>query len=347
MHRHLHWYLVLAIIASGITSAAALMPTNQVSPSLPAPPIVLIPQLSGDTSSWTLTAVGDIMLDRYVRTLTTKFGSDYPFASIHSELTGDIVVANLEGPFTSHPSVATDTHLVFTFHPKLAPSVKSNGITAVSLANNHTLNFGQTGLEQTRQTLTAAGLNFFGDPKNHSGFVQTQTINGRAVALIGYVGLFDGLDKIIADVQQAKKSGATVIVMTHGGTEYNLKFTARQQADYHQLIDAGADMVIGAHPHVVEPVEVYKGKLIAYSLGNFIFDQFFSTDTQVGLMLKITFDRQHTTYNIFPLDLTKSQPKVAQGALRQRLLDRLADTSVVSLAERDMIRQGQLTLVTP
>lgn len=297
------------------------------------------------TRAWTLTAVGDIMLDRHVRTLIGRYGQSYPFSQIQSQLTGDRVVANLEGPFTNSRSRATDTSLIFTFDPTLAPTLKSSGFTTLSLANNHTLNYGLAGLTSTRATLHSAGLDYFGDPSNRRNAYVTNLIGRQRVTWLGYHGLVAGLPAIVTDVRNAHAKGEYVIVMAHSGTEYNLKFTSRQQSEYHQLVDAGADLVIAAHPHVIEALEIYKSKLIAYSLGNFVFDQYFSTETQLGLMLKFTFNLQPKTCNLslIPLDLTKSQPKVATGLLRQRVLNRLAQTSVVSAAQRDMIRTGQLS----
>lgn len=298
------------------------------------------------TTQWNMTAVGDIMFDRYVRTLINTYGPDYPFTAIRSQLTGDVVMANLEGPITTSTSVATNTRLIFTFDPKTAPALKRAGFTTLSLANNHTLNFGQTGLTATRTTLRANGLNFFGDPSNRTDYHLTKTINGRRVTFLGYHGLAKGIETVLTDVRRAHAKGELVIVMAHSGTEYNLKFTARQQTDYRRLIDAGADVIIAAHPHVVEPIEIYKNKLIAYSLGNFVFDQYFSSDTQQGLMLKLTFGSQ-LTIKFIPLDLTRVQPKVAGDALRQKILNRVATTSIGTRAQKSMLASGSLTLPSP
>lgn len=286
------------------------------------------------------------MYDRWVRSLAEKHGYAYPLENITPALTGDVVVGNLEGPITSNASVATDTHLVFTFDPKTAPVLRQAGFTTLSLANNHTLNFGQSGLTTTRAALDRAGLASFGDPRNRSGYTYTRNINGQRVALVGYHGLAAGLETVVSDVQEARANSDVVIVMAHGGSEYNLGFTTKQQHDYHALIDAGADLVIAAHPHVVEPLEIYHHKLIAYSLGNFIFDQYFSADTQQGLLMHLTFGSE-LTVTLAPLDLTKSQPKVAESTLARTLLQRLASTSIATNDQLAMIRSGTLTLPLP
>ncbi len=326
---------LFAPIARTVVATVTVPPVILAASETTAPPA---------SSNWSLTVVGDIMLDRYMRTTIQKNGADFPWKNIKDQLTGDVVLANLEGPFTNHASVATDTHLIFTFDPSLAPSLKTNGITTLSLANNHSYNFGQSGLDQTRQTLEVAGLNYFGDPKNKSGFINRQTINGKTISFIGYIGLVSEFPAILDDVALAHKRGDYVIVMAHWGTEYNLNASSRQRTDAHALIDAGADMIIGAHPHVVEPVEIYNGKFIAYSLGNFIFDQYFSFDTQQGLMLKINFSDGQTKISFIPLDLTKSQPKIDDEVNRTKMLLRLAKDSLVTESQRAEIETGKLTL---
>ncbi len=296
-------------------------------------------------ASWSLTAVGDIMLDRHVREQMKVKGNMYPFAKIAPQLKGaEVVLGNLEGPITANRSVATNNHLVFTFEPTVAPILKRVGLTTLSLANNHTLNFGQSGLISTRAALKKSGLEYFGDPKNRTGYHLTKTINHQQVVFLGYHGLVGGLDTVLLDVQRAHQKGEYVMVMAHSGVEYSLMFTARQQQDYRRLIDAGADLIIGAHPHVVEPLEVYHGKLIAYSLGNFIFDQYFSADTQQGLLLNMIFSSSTMTINIIPLLASNGQVAAAVGTVKTKLLERLAKSSVVTSAVRDNIRAGSFII---
>ncbi len=302
-------------------------------------------QLKANT--WTLTTVGDIMLDRYVHSAMLKNGAMFPFAKITNELKGsDVALGNLEGPFTANRSIATNTKLIFTFDPKYASTLKQVGFTTLSLANNHTLNFSQAGLQSTRTTLQKSGLDFFGDPQNKTNYHLTKTLGGRQVTFLGYHGLVGGLDSVLTDIHRAHQKGEYVIIMAHAGTEYNLKFSSAQQRDYKQLIDAGADMVLGAHPHVVEPIEIYKGKLIAYSLGNFVFDQYFSADTQQELMLKMKFTNTAVTVTLVPLMSIRSQVQVATQRMSATMLNRLATSSIVPTNIRQNIRDGQFTLST-
>ena len=307
---------------------------------------IFLPQRAlGATGGWSLTFVGDIMLDRNVRTEIQRHGFEALVAKVQREFTGDMVVANLEGPFTNSTKHAVPGgSLSFTFEPYLAKKLRTAGITTVSLANNHTLNQGLSGLTMTRNTLLKAGIEYFGDPANRRGYIVKKNINGTRIAYIGHHGLVAGLANTLADIRAAKKVSDVVIVMPHEGTEYQLKFSAKQQSDYRQMIDAGATMVIGAHPHVVQPIEIYKGKPIAYSLGNFIFDQYFSADTQQGLLLHISGTGSKVkTISLVPVQSTRSVVSVASPAVRTRMLQRITSTGIFGPTTRKSILTGTVS----
>lgn len=312
-------------------------------------PLTLHRAHAAPVNTWSLTAVGDIMLDRYVWTKIQSKGTMFPFANIQNRLKGaDVVLANLEGPFTSSKKHAlTANTLFFNFDPVMAPILKKVGFTTLLLGNNHTLNQGQAGLDSTRAVLKKNGLEYYGDPKNRSGNTLTKTLNGEKVTFIGYDNLDGAITNVVADVRAAHKRGDYVIVTPHWGTEYQLGIQKKLQTQARQLIDAGADMILGGHPHVVEPFEVYKGKFIAYSLGNFVFDQYFSVDTQQELMIKLIFSPSSVTINLLLMFSKNSQPSTANGMIRQKLLDRLANTSAMSQTLRDGIRHGSITISRP
>lgn len=297
-------------------------------------------------NDWNLTFVGDIMLDRNVRTTIQARGFESLVAPIKSELQGDLVIANLEGPFTNSTKHAVSGgSLSFTFEPYLAKKLRAAGFTTVSLANNHTLNQGVAGLTMTRTTLKKAGIQYFGDPSNRHGFGMVRNVNGTRIAFIGHHGLVSGLDITLRDIKEAKSVADVIIVFAHEGTEYQLKFTSRQQQDYRRMIDAGATMVIGAHPHVVEPIEIYKGKFIAYSLGNFIFDQYFSADTQQGLLLHISGNGATPKKVTFvPVQSKRSAVSPASAVVRTSLLRRISQNSVASSAIKKQLLSGVINL---
>lgn len=317
---------------------------KRISGILVALALFLPVQAHAATGEWALTFVGDIMLDRQVRQEIQARGFERLVANIKQELSGDLVIANLEGPFTNSTQHAVvGGSLSFTFEPYLAKKLRAAGFTTVSLANNHTLNHGQAGLDLTRTTLKNAKIKYFGDPKNRRGFIYTTIVSGTRISFVGHHGLVSGLPNTLADIRAAKKVSDVVVVMPHQGTEYQLKFSSKQQSDYRNMIDAGASMVIGAHPHVVQPIELYKGKLIAYSLGNFLFDQYFSADTQHGLLLHVSGVGSKTKNITFvPLQGKRSVVSPASTTVRAALLRRISLTSIAGPITKKAILTGTI-----
>jgi poly-gamma-glutamate synthesis protein (capsule biosynthesis protein) len=231
--------------------------------------------------SATIIVGGDMQFDRYIRQVSDTVSPDYPFSCIDSVIrNADLAVANLEGPITDNPStsmgtvVGTSDNYTFTFPPRTAALLKRHNIGIVNIGNNHILNFGAAGLRSTRSYLDAAGVGWFGDSA-----IATTTVQGIPIAFINYNQFSPG-------PMPTFPPGYISIVYTHWGEEYQ-GATENEKALAHRFIDAGADIVIGSHPHVVQEHEVYKGKNIYYSLGNFIFDQYFSSAVTHGLLLKV------------------------------------------------------------
>lgn len=278
----------------------------------------------------TILAFGDMMLDRKVREQINKNGPEYPFALIKDFLVGnDVVVANAEGPFTHNNSVTLgkkDAPLNFTFDSAILPTLKKLGFTLLDQANNHSLNFGVAGLGQSTSSIESAGLNWFGDPRNKVTGLYIAKIRGEKVAFIGYNEFaYQGKDSILQAIKDVKKDVSFIVVYPHWGEEYKLGFTFAQQKLAREFIDAGADVVIGTHPHVIEPVEMYKNKPIFYSVGNFIFDQAANAPTGRGLAVKISLAQDSAMYDLFPFSIVKQQAFLMTGEQRQTELDRLGE----------------------
>ncbi len=239
---------------------------------------------------------GDIMLDRNVAKAMGERGTDYLFENIKGENRGldprvDLTVANLEGPFAP-ARVKTTKSIAFRFDPKYATELKNAGFDAVSLANNHTLDMGWANVDFTHATLDAAGLPYFGDQlREGKEFTYVTSTPGGTIAFVGFNNTDHVMDlkKIAAVLEDAETRASTTIVMMHWGDEYKRISNTNQRTFARFLIDNGAEAVIGAHPHVIQEAELYAGKPIFYSLGNFVFDQYFSTETQEGLSLGLTF----------------------------------------------------------
>ncbi len=289
---------------------------------------------------------GDVMLDRNVRTrMATAHSLEYPFALIKQspELfdSQDIRVANLEGPVTAtHQSPIKS--IDFAFDPSVVQMLHDVGIAAVSQANNHTLDQGRLGAKQSHDVLQDGGIIAFGDQtrsdvESSTGFI---TLDSGVVALVG-LNITDtpiNRTEVQKTIESARAKAQKVIVVIHWGAEYKVSPNKTQIELAHWFIDQGVDAVIGGHPHWMESVEMYKGKFIAYSLGNFIFDQDWSVETRYGLALRLT----NNSVSLYPIHIIASQPVLTVGKERQDRLDRLAVFSDPALS--DAIRRGEIPL---
>ena len=242
--------------------------------------------------------LGDLMFDRHIRRVAARKGHDFILAEVGEFLRDhDLVVANLEGPITDAPPVSLDAkwneprHYAFTFDKDLAPALKRHGITLVNLGNNHILDFGPEGLEATRRYLDLAGVEHFGDPPAGGPRFLIKQINGIKVGLLNY-NQFSARDlsDTLSDLRTLRSRADLVMVYAHWGLEYGKTPGEDQIETAHALIDHGADLIIGSHPHVIQEKEIYRGKRIYYSLGNFIFDQYFRPATRRGLAVKVAID---------------------------------------------------------
>lgn len=259
--------------------------------------------------------VGDIMLGRYVETLMDANGSQYPFEHIEPLLASrDFVFGNLEGPIVYDHAQTPNFSTSFSFSEDKADVLADNHFDAVSLANNHTLDQGALGYENTHEILDANGIQYSGHAtKMGQEFVLSTDVGNENVNFISFNTTFptNDEDEAVKTVKSiAQSSQDLIIVNVHWGTEYELTSNASQQEFAHRLIDAGADLIVGHHPHVVEEVERYEGKLIFYSLGNFIFDQYFSGDVQEGLAVSIALEPDRMLFRLYPLQSSRSQVRL-------------------------------------
>lgn len=265
-------------------------------------------------------AFGDLMLDRDLKRLMNQHGNDYPFEKIFSEdgvnvSEYDLVSANLEGPVVSAPR-RSDLFPQFAFDPEVAPGLlKKFGFNLFNLANNHTWDHNAKGWESTLKSLHEAGIATVGHPKNNfdTDIFETEYHGIK----VGFIGITDVLKPFPVDWVEAKKKvkelksrNNFVVLMVHWGKEFKTESSLRQQDKAHGMIDAGVDLIIGHHPHVVQESEIYKDKYIYYSLGNFVFDQYFSKEAQEGLGLDVRLQLGGTVkIREIPFVIEKGQPK--------------------------------------
>jgi poly-gamma-glutamate synthesis protein (capsule biosynthesis protein) len=247
--------------------------------------------------------VGDLMFDRGIRYYALKNGgNEFIFEKISPTLlSNDLVVANLEGPITSAKSMSITAKqdrpesITFTFDPSLAKTLFNENIRMVDLGNNHILNFGAQGVEETEKYLNQAGVEYFGVPQTKQSIIKD--INGIKIAFVSYNyyefrgDLAKAQKAAIDEIKKVRPLADVVIVFCHWGDEYKLNNNEAQKILAHQFIDQGTDLVIGSHPHIIQPMEEYNGKRIYYSLGNFIFDQYFNENVRNGLGVVVKIDK--------------------------------------------------------
>lgn len=246
---------------------------------------------------------GDMMFDRYIRQMSVDKGYDHILADVSEKLnTADLVVANLEGPVTDsesqslHSEIGSYDNYIFTFDPVVLETLKKNKMTLVNIGNNHISNFGTQGVTDTKRFIKEAGLNYFGDTgTTGEQRYYVKEINGQRIAFVNYNAFVPkAMENAMEDIAIVTDAADHIILYTHWGEEYVTHSREHEQIVAHQFIDAGVDLIIGSHPHVVQESEVYKGRTIYYSLGNFVFDQYFSNDTRSGLLVEMVIPAQET-----------------------------------------------------
>ncbi len=285
----------------------------------------------------TLQFFGDIMLDRNVAKAMGDKGLEYIFDRIKGAenrfFNGvDLFVANLEGPFAP-TRVPTTKSIAFRFDPVLAPQLKQYNFDVVSLANNHSLDMGWANVDFTEKLVDSVGIAHFGNQiRDTKEYSLLKNVPGTSEQ-VGFVGLNTtdhplDLAAVSTTLGSLKKHTKNIVAFLHWGNEYQSHSNSSQQELAHWLIDNGVTAVIGAHPHVVQEVELYKDKPIFYSLGNFIFDQYFSKETQEGLSVGLTIQAgQVKSIAIFPLHSNNSQPQLMRGKQRENFIDWLKKNS--------------------
>lgn len=241
--------------------------------------------------------VGDMMFDRHIRIKNKNEGYKKVISPEIVELlkNSDLAVGNLEGvisdytPVSPNSVIGSPSNFIFTFPPAVAGWLYDNNFKVISLGNNHVTDFGQGGISQTKKYLNESTVKYIGEPGTKRGFL-IKEINGLTFAFVNY-NQFGGISasETINNIKQAKKEVDYTIVYAHWGEEYASIPSAGIKALAYEFSNAGVDLIVGSHPHVIQPKEEYNGTVIYYSLGNFIFDQYFNENVSCGLLLEIQF----------------------------------------------------------
>lgn len=292
----------------------------------------------------TIAAVGDMQFDRQVKQLISTAGGSAPLAAVAERLaTADIAVGNLESPLSSRGTRKPDKDYTFQGDPRGVEGLALAGFDFLALGNNHMLDCGDDALADTLAALNERGIGHAGAGMNkaEAWTPAVRDVNGTTVAFLsfshilpsGFIatdsasGIARGrgnMDEVAAAIRSAKEQYDFVIVSFHWGVEYQDDCNGDQVTDAHRAVDAGADMVLSHHPHVIQAVEYYQGKLIAYSLGDFVFDHY-SRKTGEAFILEADLGPSGVAnVRVVPVYLNgHGKPEYVSGAEATAILERL------------------------
>jgi len=291
----------------------------------------------------TIAAVGDIMLGHRAEPYLEKYGPGYPFVNILPVLRqADLVVGNQECPISTRGEAVPDKKFTLRVGKQGVAALKAAGIGIVTLANNHILDFGPLALQDTLSALSENDILFTGAGMDLSDAREPALIKvkERTIAFLSYSltfplefyasrnrpGTAPGYAEYVrADIAQVRPKADLVVVSFHWGAELMTAAKAYQVDLGRKAIDWGADLVLGHHPHILQELELYKGKLIAYSLGNFTFGSE-SDKTTSSMILLCTFrGKALERVEAVPIDVNNYrvayQPRILKGRQAQAVVE--------------------------
>ncbi|MDI6600286.1 MAG: CapA family protein [Thermoanaerobacteraceae bacterium] len=299
-----------------------------------------------------ITAVGDIMLGRGVGTRLKNQEYTEPFSRIKPYIQSDIALGNLECVISDRGEKMEGKGIYLRARPEAVESLKYLGFDVLSLANNHIMDYGEDAFKDTIDILHSNDILPVGAGNNimEARTPYIKDVDGIKAAVLAYNQFYNvkwsrngrtmealedrcgtaplDIEIIKEDIKRAKEIADIVIVMPHWGIEESTVVPEDQRQMAYDMIDAGASAVIGSHPHILQGIEVYNGSLIAYSLGNFVFDQNDSENKEsIILRLKFT-DGRISDAVIIPFVIEdKVRPAPVSGERAEAILDRLKSLS--------------------
>ena len=225
--------------------------------------------------SLTITAVGDCTFggmdgtkgQSRFNSIVEKYGYDYFFSNVRDIFEGDdLTIVNLEGPLSTRTAHKRGELFLFRADPECVKILSGSSVDLCNLANNHSQDCGLDGLKDTAKVLDENDIGFCA-----YNVAYEETIRGVRVCVLGFTKWERDTKAVVKAVAKARENCDLLIVNMHWGEEHEYRQNGAQTKAAHAIIDAGADLIIGTHPHVVQGIEKYKGKYIIYSLGNFSF----------------------------------------------------------------------------
>jgi hypothetical protein len=343
----------LPVVTPGISlspEATQPSPDSSKEPS-PSP----IAEFEKDPNLIQMAFVGDILLASGVEDLMKQNGFDYPYKDVKDFLQQpDLTIGNLETPVTDRGEILKKEYN-YRSPPLALPALKEAGVDLVNLANNHVMDYGTEGLLDTMDHLDKTGILRVGVGRDATEAFEPVIIekNGMKIAFLGFShivpdvswkagvkhpGVADTYDykAPILAIEKVRAQADLVVVITHWGVERSDTPVPYQTDLAHRYIDAGADLVIGSHPHVLQGIEAYKGKWIAYSLGNFIFTTNSVKETLETFVLNAACSKDRVCkLSVIPIFTKYAKPERMSAEQGQALLDRISAVSIHAQIQPD------------
>ncbi|MDB5054156.1 MAG: hypothetical protein JWM44_2206 [Bacilli bacterium] len=313
----------------------------------PTPSVTALTAAGNDPDSVQMAFVGDVLLASGVETLMKQNGYDYPYKDVKNYLQQpDLTIANLETPVTDRGTEQKKEY-IYRSSPLALPALAAAGVDLVNLANNHVMDYGEQGLLDTMEYLDRTGIKHIGAGHDANEAFQPVIIEKKGIKIaflsfshivpdnswkagVNHPGVADTYNYTlpVKAIEIARTQADLVVVVTHWGVERNDKPEAYQTDLAHRYIDAGADLVVGGHPHVLQGMESYKGKWIAYSLGNFIFTTNNVPETLDTMILNAscTKDRK-CTMSAIPIYTKWAKPEKMTEEQSNKLFARISTVS--------------------
>jgi len=291
---------------------------------------------------------GDLMLDRYVKEKIEKKGIDYILGKLDEDIffqDYDLISANLEGAITNDGQhYNPNNEFDFAFEPEMVAGLKKYGFNFFNLANNHINDQGEKGIMETKDNLNNLNIDYSGCQDGKLGECSAKIIEvkGKKVGLVGLSMVSSDLDMNEATdiIGELKKQADLVVANIHWGEEYNYEFNGRERDVAHGLVDLGVDIIIGHHPHFVQGIEIYKDRPIFYSLGNFIFDQYFFDDAQRGLAVSLELNGKNIYLDLYPFKSKLSQVELMDESESSIFFQEIVERSKLINEFSEQVKNG-------
>ncbi|WZL74703.1 CapA family protein [Clostridiaceae bacterium 35-E11] len=296
-----------------------------------------------------ISIMGDVLLTRGVGKMIEVHGVDYPWKYVSHILNKqDLALINLETSIGMSGKAMIDKEYTFQSSPETLKGVVSAGIDGVAIANNHILDYGQDGFIETLKNLKKMGIKYAGGGRNHEEALKPAIweVNGMKVGFLafsrvipnmnwyasdaraGITSAYDYyLDSVCETIDKTKKEVDFLIVSLHWGKELQSDPDKKDIRAARQLIDSGADLIMGHHPHVLQGIEIYKNKPIVYSLGNFVFNARGKQSNQTMIFNLEVNKKGIAKLNVIPILIKGGQPRIAEGKEKEEIIHMLNQRS--------------------